>query len=161
MTSLRFLGLVPLAAMAATPAQSASTCWDNEAVGAARVMEFQIAMMIATLRCTALNLDLEGDFKRFAESNKIVLKDADLRLKKQFGGTGRVSHASYQNFQTTVSNRHSYRDPTVQTCTLFRDVAAELGKADTSAATLTSFANALIPEPWIEGDRCVQTAEAK
>lgn len=155
------LCILPLLALVATPAQSAVSCWDSETVTAARIMEFQIAMMIATLRCTALNMDLEGDFKRFADTNKIVLKEADLRMKKQFGGTGKVSHVSYQNYQTRVSNQHSNRDATIQTCTLFREVAAELGKSETSPETFVSFANALIPEPILGGDRCVQTADAK
>jgi hypothetical protein len=155
------LCLLPLAAMAASPAQSATTCWDNDAVGAARIMEFQIAMMIATLRCTSLNMDIEADFKRFADANKSVLKEADTRLKKQFGGTSKASHIVYQNYQTRVSNQHSNRDSTIQSCTLFRDVAAELGKSETSAETFVSFASALVPEPWIDGVRCVQTAGTK
>ena len=155
------LCLLPLAAMVASPAQSATTCWDDDAVGAARIMEFQIAMMIATLRCTALNMNMEADFKRFADNNKTVLKEADTRLKKQFGGTGKASHVVYQNYQTRVSNQHSNRDSTIQTCTLFREVASELGKSETSAATVVSFANALVPEPWIDGTRCVQTAGTK
>ena len=156
------LGLLPIAAMIATPsAQASSGCWDDDAVTAARVMEFQIAMMVATLRCTALNFNLESDFKRFAEANKPALKEADLRLKKQFGDAGKGVNVGYQNYQTKVSNRHSIRDATVPTCSLFRDVAAELGKDQTSAATLTSFANALIPEPLLDGARCVRTVSAQ
>ena len=44
----------------ATPAQAAMGCWNQTQVAAAKVRDLQSRLMVATLRCQAMGVDVAG-----------------------------------------------------------------------------------------------------
>ncbi|MET0363959.1 MAG: hypothetical protein ABW169_04840 [Sphingobium sp.] len=150
-----------LAAMALTTASAgqAATCWNGERLAAARIAEFNTAMMVTTLRCSLINIDIRASYDAFIVNYKSRLQGADDTLKRQFeepqGGAG---EKNYHQFYTQIGNRYGAAKTDSAQCALFSAVAAELARAGRNDETLDKYAFALVPNPAISGERCAEIA---
>lgn len=145
---------ITLAATAiATPAQA---CWTREGVSAARIAEFNAAMMVTTMRCSLIAVDIKASYEAFVVQYKKRLNKADDLLEQHFRDKGGVG--KYRHFYTLIGNRYGAMPTDGGRCALFSAVAADLAKSGSSDEALDKYALALIPNPGIDGTQCPEIA---
>ena len=146
--------LLGLGLALATPAQ-AIECWDGEDIAAARLKEFQIGVMVTQLRCKSTGFDFGEKYRVMLEKNRATLVSATEHLVSHMEGTPEDKAARhYDTYQTDAGNRYSNDRLTFETCKLFGEVSAHLGRPDSTPDDLLSYAWALVPDPLVEGERC-------
>jgi hypothetical protein len=139
---------------AATPALAVE-CWDGDDVAAARLQEFQVAMMVTQLRCRATGYDFGQDYQRMMAHNDAALSAATGRLEQHLEGTPEDRQAHLMDdYSTDVGNRYSGERLTYGVCKMFGDVSKELARDASTPDDLMTYAWALVPEPLIEGETC-------
>jgi hypothetical protein len=125
-------GLIAAAAAvscAGMPAQAAMQCWNPTQVAAAKVRDLQSRLMVATLRCQAMGVDVSGAYNRFVGANRTTIQGANAVLLAQFrSGYGSQAQTHYDRFATALANLYG-ADATDH------DVCADTGAlADEAAA---------------------------
>lgn len=150
MTALAWAGLA-----GAATAQSAQ-CWDAGAVGAARISEFQIMMMDASLRCKAKGFDIRESYERFLATHRAVFAKAETSLKAHFGILpGDRKHNAYDNYLISLANYYGAGKTDAETCGQFDVVAGQLGGVRDNGDLLATVAIAMVRDPRIDGPRCI------
>ncbi len=157
-SSLVKASLACLAAMGMASASPAAGCWSSDRVAAARIAEFNAAMMVTTLRCSLISVDIKAGYEAFIVHYKKRLNDADDLLRKQFEEPGAGGEKSYHAFYTQIGNRYGAAKTDSAQCALFSAVATELANAGTNPEVLDKYAGALVPAPSITGERCAELA---
>ncbi|HEX7874713.1 MAG TPA: hypothetical protein VF475_17510 [Sphingobium sp.] len=152
-------GIIAAIALTTASAGQATSCWNGERLAAARVAEFNTAMMVTTLRCSLINIDIKASYDAFIVNYKTRLQGADNALKRQFdepqGGAG---EKNYHQFYTQIGNRYGAAKTDSVQCALFSAVAAELAKSGSNDEMLDKYAFALVPNPAVSGERCAEMA---
>jgi hypothetical protein len=152
---LMIAGIVALTTATASPA---ATCLTSDRLAAARIAEFNAAMMVTTLRCSLINVDIKTSYDSFIVGYKDRLQGADEKLKKHFASAGGDGQKNYHAFYTAIGNRYGASKTDGAQCALFAAVANELAKAGASDEVLDKYAAALVPNPAIGGERCAELA---
>ena len=89
----------------ATPAQATMQCWNPTQVAAAKVRDLQSRLMVATLRCSAMGVDVAGAYNNFLAANRSTIQGANAVLLAQFqSGFGRQGLVHYDSFATSLAN---------------------------------------------------------
>lgn len=145
------------AAAALASAAPANACWNAEGLAAARLAEFNAAMMVTTLRCSLISIDMKANYEGFIVNHKKRLQSADDRLKDYFKQDAGGEKA-YHQFYTQIGNRYGAARTDSAQCALFSAVAAELSRSASEDAALEKYAVALVPNPSVTGDRCAVLA---
>ncbi|HYI46914.1 MAG TPA: hypothetical protein VEX35_00465 [Allosphingosinicella sp.] len=123
----------------ATPAQATMQCWNPTQVAAAKVRDLQSRLMVATLRCSAMGVDVAGAYNRFLAANRSTIQGANAVLLAQFQtGFGRQGLVHYDRFATSLANIYG-DDPTSpavcgETVVLAEEAAATNGDIDALVA---------------------------
>jgi hypothetical protein len=87
------------------PAQAAMGCWNPTQVAAAKVRDLQSRLMVATLRCQAMGVDVSGAYNRFVGANRTTIRGANAVLLAQFrSGYGGEAQTQYDRFATALAN---------------------------------------------------------
>ena len=133
-----FLGVAGMMCVAA-PAQAAMECWNPTQVAAAKVRDLQSRLMVATLCCQAMGVDVAGAYNRFLAANRSTIQGANAVLLAQFqAGFGREGLVHYDRFATSLANIYGddATSPTVcgETVVLAEEAAAANGDIDTLVA---------------------------
>jgi len=101
-------GLFAAAALtlcASMPAKAAMQCWNPTQVAAAKVRDLQSRLMVATLRCQAMGVDVSGAYNRFVGANRATIQGANAVLLAQFrSGHGGEAQLHYDRFATALAN---------------------------------------------------------
>ena len=72
---------------------------------AAKVRDLQSRLMVATLRCQAMGVDVAGAYNRFVAANRATLQGANGVLMAQFrAGSGARAQVHYDRFATALAN---------------------------------------------------------
>jgi hypothetical protein len=148
-------GVIALTTATASPA---ANCWNMERVAAARIAEFNAAMMVTTLQCDLISVDIKSSYESFIVNYKTRLQSADDRLKRHFKDDGAGGEKSYHQFYTQIGNRYGAAKTDSARCALFAAVATELARSGSNDEVLDKYASALVPDPAITGQRCAQIA---
>ena len=85
------------------PAQAQDRCWSEREVAAAQVREMQTMLMVAALRCRAVNIDISADYNGFVATQRAALERANLVIKQHFAAVG-GQQADYDRFATSLAN---------------------------------------------------------
>lgn len=123
----------------AAPAQAAMECWNPTQVAAAKVRDLQSRLMVATLRCQAMGVDVAGAYNRFLGANRRTIQGANAVLLAQFqSGFGRQGLVHYDRFATSLANIYGddATSPAVcgDTAVLAEEAAAANGDIDALVA---------------------------
>ena len=71
------LGLAAVALVQAQPASAAMSCWDQHETAAAKIRDLQSRLMVATLRCRAIGIDVLTAYNDFVRINRSTLQEAN------------------------------------------------------------------------------------
>lgn len=139
------------------PAMAQSrACWDPQTISAARVSEFETLLMVASLRCKSIGIDMSQHFDQFLKEHKRTLEPAHERLRARYNSKiGKaIKTSDYDRFVTGVANTYGMGRTELGICNQFQVLLTELGKAGATAEFLIGVAMEMVREPRLDGDRC-------
>jgi hypothetical protein len=122
-----------------TTAFAQAGCWDQTQVAAAKVRDLQSRLMVATLRCSAMGVNVAPAYNRFLAANRATIRDANAVLMSQFQAThGRLAQVQYDRFTTAMANIYgddaTSRSVCAETVVLAGEAAEAAGDIDALVA---------------------------
>src|SRR5688500_19616430 len=136
------LGLAAAALVYAQPAAAAMSCWNERETAAAKIRDLQSRLMVATLRCRAIGIDVLTAHNDFVRINRSTLQEANGVIKAQFDrGYGREGQRCYDSFTTAMANQYGADATSGQACQETASVAAEAVAAEGDVARLVELAD--------------------
>lgn len=149
------LGLAAAALIWAQPASAAMSCWDRQETDAAKIRDLQSRLMVATLRCRAMGIDVLGAYNDFVRINRSALQQANFVIKAQFNrGYGFEGQRFYDSFTTALANGYGGDATSFEVCEETAAVAAEAALAEGDAARLVDLADRTGQAPELPGGVC-------
>lgn len=121
------------------PAQAVMGCWNETQVAAAKVRDLQSRLMVATLRCQAMGVNVSDAYNRFIAGNRETIQGANGVIMAAFrAGHGGQAQVQYDRFATALANIYG-DDATSQavcgdTAVLAEEAAAANGDIDALVA---------------------------
>ncbi len=136
-------------------------CWNDTQVAAARIRDLQSRLMVASLRCSAMGVDVTPAYNRFVVANRATIQGANQVILSQFrAGHGAQAQLYYDRFATALANAYGAdaTDPTV--CADTASLADEGARAAGSTALLVAIADRFGFDSALPGGRCAVTFAA-
>jgi hypothetical protein len=156
------LGLATAALLYAQPASAAMACWNEHETAAAKIRDLQSRLMVATLRCRAIGIDVLTAYNDFVKINRATLQEANGVIKAQFDrGYGRDGLRFYDSFTTALANEYGGDATSGEVCDDTAQAAAEASAAAGDVARLVELADRLGPSPELPGGVCPVTLTAR
>jgi hypothetical protein len=156
------LGLAAAALLYAQPASAAMACWDVHETAAAKIRDLQSRLMVATLRCRAMGIDVLTAYNDFVRINRSTLQEANGVIKAQFDqGYGLEGQRFYDSFTTAMANHYGGDATSDSICDETAAVAAEAVAAEGDVARLVELADRTGGSPELPGGRCPLTLTAR
>ena len=151
-------GSVCLAAFALTFGQSASAapaCWDQTDVAAAKIRNLQSRLMVATMRCSAMGIDVLPAYNAFVRSNRETIQGANGVLKAQFAAdTAAAGQSLYDSYATSLANAFGAEQTSVEVCQKTAALAEEAVTANGDIAALLAIEERAGSQPDLPGGQC-------
>jgi hypothetical protein len=143
------------------PAQAAMGCWDQNHAAAAKIRDLQSRLMVATMRCRAMGIDVLAAYNEFVRSNRDTIQAANGAIKEQFAaGYGPAGQSQYDSFTTALANAYGAETTSVEVCEETAVIASEAVAANGDIARLLDIADRLGVEPELPGGQCPVTFAA-
>ncbi|RVT93084.1 hypothetical protein [Sphingomonas crocodyli] len=151
---------VAVAMLAGAPAGAA--CWSPEQTAAARIRDLQSQLMVSTLKCQVIHVDLTKEYNAFVGGNRTVIGTINTRLKTFFiRGEGPVGgQSAYDRFTTSLANAYGASKTNSTTCEEARALATEAAMMANSEEGLLLLADRAGIAPRLPGGRCETMASA-
>jgi hypothetical protein len=161
--ALKFaLGLAAAALVYAQPASAAMSCWDEHETAAAKIRDLQSRLMVATLRCRAMGIDVLTAYNDFVRINRSTLQEANGVIKAQFDrGYGQDGQRFYDSFTTAMANQYGADATSGAVCDETAAVAAEAVAAEGDVVRLVELADRFGRSPELPGGVCPITLMAR
>ena len=150
-------GTIAAAALAlAGPAGAAtSSCWDSASIGAARISELNTMLMVSSLRCRLVGVDLRPAYERVSALYGHVFQAAEAQIKAHFGGADHTdSREDYDSYVVGVANFYGSGRSDPATCQAFASVQKTLAETSANLDRLATLAMQLVRDPHVGGGRC-------
>jgi hypothetical protein len=149
------LGLAAASLLFVQPARADMGCWGPKQAAAAKVRDLQSRLMVATMRCRAMGVDVLAAYNDFVRTNRTTIQDANGVIKAQFvEGHGSDGMNQYDHFTTALANEYG-DDPTDgAVCEETAVVAEEAAAAQGDVMTLLALAERMGPAPSLPGGEC-------
>lgn len=161
---IRWGGLCAAAAMtlcAALPANAAMGCWNDTHVAAAKVRDLQSRLMVASLRCSAMGVDVTPAYNRFVVANRAAIQNANGVILAQFrAGHGAQAQLHYDRFTTALANAYGGDATDRRVCADTAAVAEEGAAARGNVGRLLDIADRFGFGSALPGGRCGATFAA-
>ncbi len=150
-----------IALCAALPANAAMACWNDTQVAAAKVRDLQSRLMVASLRCGAMGVDVTAAYNRFVVANRRTIQNANGVILAQFrAGHGGQAQLHYDRFATALANAYG-ADATDRTvCADTAALAEEAAEAAGDIGQLLVISDRFGFESALPGGRCGVTFAA-
>ena len=146
------LGLAAAALVWAQPASAAMACWNENETAAAKIRDLQSRLMVATLRCRAMGIDVLTAYNDFVRINRSTLQLANGVIKAQFDrGYGREGQRFYDSFTTALANEYGGDATSGEVCEETAAIAAEAALAEGDVARLVDLADRTGRSPELPG----------
>jgi hypothetical protein len=156
------LGLAGAALVCAQPASAAMSCWGEHETAAAKIRDLQSRLMVATLRCRAIGIDVLTAYNDFVRINRSTLQQANGVIKAQFDrGYGREGQRFYDSFTTAMANQYGADATSGQVCEDTAAIAADAVAAEGDVARLVELADRTGGSPELPGGVCPLTLTAR
>ena len=149
------LGLAAASLLFTAPAQAQMACWGPKEAAAAKLRDLQSRLMVATMRCRAMGVDVLGPYNDFVRTNRDTIQAANGVIKAQFvAGHGPDGMDQYDRFTTALANEYG-DDPTDgAVCEETAMVAVEAASAQGDVTALLALADRTGPPPILPGGEC-------
>lgn len=160
-------GFLCAGALASAGTAQAAGCWDAPHIGAARVAEFQTLMMVATLRCKSIGVDLHDRYEHFLEVHRATLRGAQDNLRLHFaegaprGAPVAASGGAFDHFLTGVANFYGMGSTNAGVCERVGLLLTELGKVESTADLLAGVMMEMVRDPHLDAARCPAVAAGR
>ncbi|HVQ07368.1 MAG TPA: hypothetical protein VMS43_02930 [Allosphingosinicella sp.] len=142
----------------AAPANAAMECWTPTQVAAAKVRDLQSRLMVATLRCQAMGVDVASAYNRFLGANRRAIQGANAVLLAQFqAGFGRQGLVHYDRFATSLANIYGDDATSPSVCGDTAVLAEEAAAADGDIDVLVAIEDRLGFATPLPGGQCSVT----
>ncbi len=137
------------------PGAARAGCWSDTELAAARVRDMQSMLMVATLRCQAMHIDVTRDYNAFVQANRAAIETMNLRLKAHFWADGPVEgQRAYDRFTTALANAYGAGDTGADSCAEAAAVSRAAAETGTTPDALERIAAARSIMPALEAQRC-------
>ena len=153
----RRAALVTCAMMLCVPAaaNAQTGCWNQTQVAAAKVRDLQSRLMVATLRCSAMGVNVAAAYNRFLAANRETIRGANSVLMSQFQTVhGRQAQLHYDRFTTALANIYGDDATSDQVCAETEMLAGEAADAQGDIDVLTGIADRLGFVAALPGGQC-------
>ena len=162
MSGLKKAGAVLMAGamMICVPAaaQAQAGCWNQTQVAAAKVRDLQSRLMVATLRCSAMGVNVAPAYNRFLAANRETIRGANGVLMSQFQTVhGRQAQVHYDRFTTALANIYGDDATSNSVCAETVVLAEEAADARGDTDTLIAIADRLGFVAALPGGQCTVT----
>lgn len=156
-------GLAVAALTVAQPAQAAMKCWDVDNASAAKVRDLQSRLMVASLRCRVMGIDVLPSYNKFVRVNKVAIQGANDKIKKQFAAGYGVKSAQfhYDKFTTSLANAYGADPTNREICQDTRRLADDAADANGRSDQLVKVADRVGRAPSLPGGTCPARVAAK
>jgi hypothetical protein len=145
----------------AAPAQAATSCWNENAADAARVRDLQSRLMVTTLRCRAMGIDILQAYNEFVRANRPTIQQANATILAQFAnGHGSEAQLHYDRFATSLANAYGADATDGEVCAQAAGLAAEAVAAQGDMRRLVEIEQRLGAAPELPGGLCPATFAA-
>ena len=144
-----------LAVSLIAPMQAANACWDQNEAAAAKLRDLQSKLMVETLRCKAIGIDVHEAYNGFVRSNRETIQAANATMKAEFveAGGARATQ-EYDRFATALANAYGEGLTTTETCAATSSLAHEASAAEGDIQALLALAEKAGSQPALPGQRC-------
>jgi hypothetical protein len=140
---------------ASVPAQAAMSCWNDTQVAAAKVRDLQSRLMVATLRCQAMGVDVTGAYNHFVAANRTTIQNANGVIMAAFrDGHGGQAQLHYDRFTTALANIYGADATDQGVCAETATAAEEAAAAAGDIRQLVTIAHRLGDTPPLPGGEC-------
>jgi hypothetical protein len=137
------------------PAQAAMGCWDRNNAAAAKIRDLQSRLMVATLRCQAIGIDVLSAYNAFVSTNRSTIQAANGAIKAQFAaGYGSAAERQYDSFATALANRYGGDQTNAEICQETATVAQQAVATGGDISRLLEIAERVGVEPQLPGGEC-------
>jgi hypothetical protein len=114
------------------PADATVGCWNETQLAAAKVRDLQSRLMVASLRCQAMGVNVIASYNNFIQANRATIQGANAVILAQFrSGYGSDAQTQYDRFTTALANLYgddaTSRDVCEETAAVAEDAAAANG----------------------------------
>jgi hypothetical protein len=138
-----------------TTACAQDGCWDQTQVAAAKVRDLQSRLMVATLRCSAMGVNVAPAYNRFLAANRTTIRDANAVLMNQFQSAyGRQAQLHYDRFTTAMANIYGDDETSHSVCAETEVLAGEAADAAGDIDTLVAIEDRLGFVSSLPGGQC-------
>jgi hypothetical protein len=146
---------VAVACLVSVPAQATMGCWNQTQVAAAQVRDLQSRLMVATLRCQGLGMDITAAYNRFVVANRTTIQGANNVIMAQFrSGVGPEAQRHYDSFATSLANAYGGDATDRAICAQTEMAADEAAGAAGDIDRLVALENRLGVMPPLPGGQC-------
>ena len=141
-----------------TAALAQEGCWNQTQVAAAKVRDLQSRLMVATLRCSAMGVDVAAAYNRFLAANRDTIRGANAVLMGQFESAyGRQAQVHYDRFATALANIYGDDATSQSVCAETVVLAEEAAEARGDIDALVGIADRLGFVAALPGGQCTVT----
>jgi len=142
------------------PAQ-AQRCWNQGLVEAAQIKEFDIMLLVATLRCQAQGTDLSAGYNAFVVAHRPLLKAVGAEMLQEFSRTSgaKVGPKAYDRLNVVMANKFGNGFAGFG-CPEYQAMIAEARAAPSKRGELLTLAQRAGADPQLPVPRCAQTVAA-
>jgi hypothetical protein len=148
-------GLAAGALAFAQPAQATMACWGQQQAAAAKIRDLQSRLMVATMRCRAMGVDVLAAYNDFVRVNRTTIQQANGLIRAQFtSGYGPQADTFYDSFTTALANEYGADPTNDEVCGQTAEAAAEAVAAQGDVPQLLALAERLGPAPQLPGGEC-------
>jgi hypothetical protein len=138
-----------------TTAFAQDGCWDQTQVAAAKVRDLQSRLMVATLRCSAMGVNVAPAYNRFLAANRATIRDANAVLMNQFQSAyGRQAQLHYDRFTTAMANIYGDDATSQSVCAETEVLAGEAADAAGDIDALVAIEDRLGFVSSLPGGQC-------
>lgn len=150
-----FLGLA-LASVAIGQPAMAANCWHRAVTEAAQVKQFDIMLMVSTIRCFRKGVDFSADYNQFVRTKRSVLRAVGDEMIRHLNGSmgGKAAAMAYDRMSVVMANRFGDGVDGYE-CEDIRAMVVEANGVDISRDQLLSLAQRAGMEPPLPAPRCV------
>ena len=136
-------------------------CWNETQVAAAKVRDLQSRLMVATMRCQAMGINITQAYNHFIVANRATLQGANTVILGQFeSGFGSEGQSHYDSFATSLANAYGGDETDPWVCSDTEQLAQEAADAQGDVNRLIALADSVGVPPQLPGGRCEISFEA-
>jgi hypothetical protein len=139
-------------------AKAQAGCWNPTQVAAAKIRDLQSRLMVATLRCSAMGVNVAAAYNRFLAANRETIRGANAVLMGQFEAVhGRQAQFHYDRFATSLANIYGDDATSRAVCAETVVLAEEAAEARGDIDALVAIEDRLGFVSALPGGQCTMT----